>query len=223
MMHDLANPTCERTEDLLAFLYGEASTADAKDFERHSQLCDFCKAELASFGNIRESIQEWKHEIVTATSPTAALVTQPRRNRSATAAIREFFSLAPFWMKGAVGLATVLFCLFAVLAVGRLRTRQSPTVQFAKSESIYSEQQLRNAVQKALEEQAANLPRSGKPALPPQQVIRRRPNRQSTPSQIANARRPLTKNEREELAGDLRLVVSEDDDGLGLVNDRLNK
>jgi hypothetical protein len=44
----------------------------------------------------------------------------------------------------------------------------------------------------------------------------------STPSQLAKSRRPLSKAERDQLAADLRLL-STDDDNLYLLGDRINQ
>src|SRR5919197_1571697 len=93
---------CPQAENLVAYLYGEASEAEKKDFERHLSICDLCRDELAAFGMVRESVVTWRDEMMSslfapAVSQTIAPVitsTKPERKRSALAAIREFFSLS---------------------------------------------------------------------------------------------------------------------------------
>jgi len=49
---------------LLVFLYGELSEMDARRFERHLRECAACAAEFTAFGQIRESMMEWRDESV---------------------------------------------------------------------------------------------------------------------------------------------------------------
>src|SRR5207247_4425331 len=114
---------CERADDLVGFLYGEPTDWEARKFERHMQDCAACTTEYAAFGQLRESIVAWRNE---ALGPGAGRVLtstvlpiQPRPP-SALAALREFFNLSPLWMKGVAAFASVLFCVFATLAVAYL-------------------------------------------------------------------------------------------------------
>jgi hypothetical protein len=116
--------TCARAEDLIAYLYQEATLAEARAFESHMEHCAACRAELASFGNVREAIGEWRElslgkvtspafEASVAFAPTQAV----RQRRSALAALREFFTLSPLWMRAATAFAAVVFCALAAIAV----------------------------------------------------------------------------------------------------------
>ena len=51
---------CDRAEDLIAFLYGEAAPASAQTFRRHLNDCAVCRDELAAFGGVREAVGEWR-------------------------------------------------------------------------------------------------------------------------------------------------------------------
>ena len=72
-MQDLnRRPVCHRAEDLVTYLYGEASESDARDFRAHLQQCDACRGEFAAFGQMHESIVVWRNEALGASfSPTA--------------------------------------------------------------------------------------------------------------------------------------------------------
>ena len=56
MMKNHERPICHRAEDLVAYLYNEASETDAQDFADHAEQCDACRSELAVFRQVHESI-----------------------------------------------------------------------------------------------------------------------------------------------------------------------
>ena len=221
--------TCERESELISFLYGEANDQEAAEFERHLKDCRYCQNETSSFGAVRESIGVWKESALTGfVSPQVAV---PVRQKSALAAVRAFFDLSPLWMKGAVGFATVLFCLLAVLSLTRSRKQTIPQVA---SGSTYTQQQVDEQVAKALKNQADQLSASSSSVSNARQTQpsvtmdpmpqRPRVNKQTPKSgEWAKVRRPLSKSERQQLAADLRLLSSKDEDTLNLLGDRINQ
>src|SRR5712692_5098070 len=130
-------PVCHRSEDLVTYLYNEASAAEAQDFAGHVETCEACRAEFAVFSQVHESILLWRNEALgSAFSPVpqaapvlAEATTDSRqflrheRKLPALAALREFFSVSPLWLRGATAVASLLFCLLVVLAVARLWQR----------------------------------------------------------------------------------------------------
>ena len=213
--------TCDRTEDLLSVLYGEATDTEARQFHQHLRICEACQKEMTSFGQLRDSIEAWKLEALSGfrTSPVAVEM-QPQRTKSAIAALRTFFDLSPLWLKGATAFATLLFVVFAVVAFSRLNSKQ-PAI------AGYTEDQKNEIVQKALQEQKAsflaNQQAKIEPPTPP--LSEHQPQRKQVRSiQMARGRRPLTRWEREQLAADLRLLQQQDDDdGPELIIDRINQ
>jgi hypothetical protein len=229
-MEDRIAPTCERGNDLISFLYGEANEAESRDFERHMRDCAVCKREFASFRNVRESVVAWRQETLGALpafNSSVALAGKEQRP-SALAAIREFFALSPAWMKGAVAFASLLFCLMAILALAHLREGTQQTVVTAPSQSSYTPQQIEALVDKRAREKAAELnatqirktPVTSEPTPQPR-VVRAGNNPALAGNQTIKTRRPLNKAEREQLASDLRLS-NKDDDDLQLLGDRIN-
>jgi hypothetical protein len=218
-MNDVTHsPVCERATDLISFLYGEASEAESRDFQVHLQGCQSCQTEMTSFGAIRQAVGAWKDEALGGFVSTQVA---PVKTKSAVAALKEFFDLSPLWLKGAVGFASLLFCLLAVLAVIRYSANPKPEV-VRNPGAIYTEEELQARLRKAQEELAA-----AKPSPKTEEVV----VRQETPqprqhrsvnrsTQFANGRRPLTRSERDQLAADLRLVA--DEEGLDLLVDRIN-
>src|SRR5687767_11968485 len=94
---------CGRAEQLVGYLYGEATAAERAGFERHLAACAGCRDELAAFGQVRTAVGEWRAEVLqTAPALTLSEVTGPTTRaasrpasppRSARAALREFFAL----------------------------------------------------------------------------------------------------------------------------------
>lgn len=141
-------PGCGRVEELLAYLYGESAPAEAADFRRHLADCAACGEDLAAFGGVREGLGEWREEVMRTIPPlnvaervapfAASTKTETRapdvtyaveadraqtRTRSASAALREFFSLAPMWLRAATATAAVVFCALAALTLARAEVR----------------------------------------------------------------------------------------------------
>lgn len=222
-----SNKTCERGNELLSVLYGEATESEAIDFQQHLQVCASCQTEMASFGQLRESIDAWRLEVLSGfTTPQVATSQQFQRERSGFAAFRAFFDLSPLWLKGATALASLLFVLLAVLAFARFNTRE-PTITQKKPDAIYTEQEKNLIVQKALEEQRLSMQASMQPKSEEREQTQvsvdraRSSGSKSTP--LAKGRRPLSRWEREQLAADLRLLQESGDDELELLGDRINQ
>ena len=203
-MNEINNsPVCERADELIAVLYGEATERERRDFQLHLQQCGNCRAEFAVFGQVREAIRDWRDEalvgFVTAEGTVAAT---PRK--SALAALRQFFDLSPLWLKGAVGFAAVVFCVLAVFGAMQLgATDQTPQIATENSGASYTKQDVERAVQEALAKE-----REQRVVQPDQPVVAESPtpNNPNTAKREPKSRRPFSKAEREQLAADLRLL-----------------
>ena len=111
-------PICHRSEDLVTYLYNEASAAEAQDFASHVETCEACRAEFSVFSQVHESILLWRNEALgSAFSPApqaapvlAGKTTDSRqfvrheRKLPALAALREFFSVSPLWLRATASL-----------------------------------------------------------------------------------------------------------------------
>lgn len=223
---------CGREEDLVSFLYGELNEIEIRSFHAHMKECESCTSELSAFGNIRQSVITWRDESLGTMNgfddarPAVAPVTA---RRSAFAALREFFNLSPVWMKAAVGFASILFCIFAVLAVSGLRRSPSPAVAGA-GQTKPSAEEINAIVEQRVQEELNRLKAHSEVATvptPQEQPVRtmsatnqrkHKPNRAEQ-----GARRPLTRVEREQLAADLRLIAGTNDLELELLGDTINQ
>lgn len=123
---------CERAAELIAYLYGEAAPAEADLFRGHLDSCEVCRDEFASFTEVRASVAVFREEayglapsldlsgMFTNTTPGAA---RHFGARSAWAALREFFTLSPAWLKAGTATAMLAICALAALAVARTEVR----------------------------------------------------------------------------------------------------
>ncbi len=213
-------PDCERASDLIAFLYNEADEHERRDFQLHLNECSTCREEVGSFGVVRESITAWRDEAL------AGFVSQPvttKSNRkSALAALRQFFDLSPLWLKAATAFAVVVFGVLAAMAFVNLqRDKVQVSSTTTTPEATYTQQEVDHLIQQAL--------LKGKSESQPQihfdvvKLPKPKKPRNSADAQFAKSRRPLSKAEREQLAADLRLLSTDDDESLNLIGDRINQ
>lgn len=232
-------PVCHRSEDLVTYLYNEASAAEAQDFASHIETCEACRAEFAVFSQVHESIVLWRNEALGSAfspAPQAAPVpaeatdsrqfVRPERKLPALAALREFFSVSPLWLRGATAFAALLLCLLAVLAVSSSWRKPVPVANNSVDQKMYTETQLKNEVAKQVDKQVSDFKRSQ--TLLPVKVATNNGEKAST-GQTSSQRelasfhvkprsqRGLTRAEREQLLADLRLTPGRDEEELPFV------
>jgi hypothetical protein len=172
---------CERGGELVAYLYGEATKEEAALFRRHLEACAVCREELAALGGVRAELGAWRAEalgtipslnIEEALAPANMLQTTTSRTRSARAALREFFSLSPLWLRAGAFAATLAFCALLVLTLARaevswgadgLAFRAGVTEKVVKEEipvptqAGYTEEQVNAIVARKVAEAEAQL------------------------------------------------------------------
>ncbi|MEO7970613.1 MAG: hypothetical protein ABI698_04885 [bacterium] len=236
-MQQVNAPNCGRENDLVAFLYGELRDVEKKSFEGHLHSCHLCQAQTSEFRSIRESVAAWRDESLgraqVASAATARVMNEQKT--SALAAWRAFFDLSPLWMKGAIGFAAILFCIFGVLAVARLRATPMSIATINANSQRYSQQEMNALVERRVQEEIARRKLIEEPspvaptaAIKPRTIPTRSPAFSGHGYEVADARnekarRPLSKAEREQLAADLRLVSSGNERGVDLVDDQINQ
>lgn len=117
--HRSSSTACDRGPDLVAYLYGEASPAEAADIERHLQACAACRAELEGFRLTRAALQSWEMDAV---APRVQLVIQP----TLWQAWRTLFAALPMYGRLATGAAAASVVLVAALALVSFRLTIGP-------------------------------------------------------------------------------------------------
>lgn len=136
MNEKLKTNDCERGGELVAYFYGEAQGAERESFDAHLARCVACRDELAAFAGVRETIGHWRSEILnnapalsladTVAPPASQEVRRERiapQRRSARAALREFFTLSPVWLRASMTAAALVVCALAALAVVNAEVR----------------------------------------------------------------------------------------------------
>lgn len=220
---------CGREEDLVSFLYGELNEIETRSFRAHMNECESCTAEFSAFGEIRQSVITWRDEslgAMTAFDSARPAVVPVMARPSAFGALREFFHLSPVWMKAAVGFASVLFCIFAVLAVSGLRRSPSPAVA-GGGQTKPTAEEINSIVEQRVRDELKRLKAQSEVSTPQVQPVSTlsatNPRKRTTNRAQQNARRPLTRVEREQLAADLRLIAGTNDLELELLGDTINQ
>ncbi|HET6976380.1 MAG TPA: zf-HC2 domain-containing protein [Pyrinomonadaceae bacterium] len=217
------SPTCERAADLIAFIYDEVSEREAQDFKLHLRECGSCREEASAFGVVRESIITWRDEALAGFVATP--VATKTHKKSALAALRQFFDLSPLWLKGATAFALLAFCLLVGIVIFRSRERGGELTQ-QNPNAVYTQQDVNRMINEAVSKQQASVKASEAPAKETEPTVRyQKPKtvRPSAPNRFAKSRRPLSRAEREQLAADLRLLSTSDDEPLHLLGDRINQ
>jgi Putative zinc-finger len=155
---------CDRAEELVTYLYGETAPAEAHEFRRHLDACAVCREELSAFGAVREAVGDWRADALSvppslelheafARAPLAPKAAP--RERSALAALREFFSLSPLWLKAGACAATLGVCALAALTFARTEVRWDAN-GLAFRTGVRAESPSPNPVEKNVEASAPN-------------------------------------------------------------------
>ena len=223
-------PVCHRAEDLVTYLYGEANKADALDFRNHLRQCDSCRSEFTVFNQVHDSIEVWRNEALGASFnpaaiPAEAAIGSPQsirheRKLSALAALREFFTVSPLWLRGATAFAALLLCVLGIMMVSRLARRPDGIANNVKDERLYSRQELEVEVKNAVDKKVAEL--TNKQDASTSIVATKEKSKPVTnhlrlaANQQPKNPRPqrLSRQERDQLAADLRLTPSVDEEEL---------
>ncbi len=114
------NSSCTFAEQMVSYLYNEANVQEKAKFEAHLKNCSGCADELASFGFVRSSVQEWRKEEFSQLetpvmkfplhqSPETVVTATSKRSRFAE--LRQLFTLSPTWATAATAFAVLAVCV----------------------------------------------------------------------------------------------------------------
>jgi anti-sigma factor RsiW len=187
---------CERAEEFVTYLYGEATPEESRVFRQHLEACAVCREELAALGGVREAFGVWRAEalgslpsldISRALAPAVVNRQTAERKRSASAALREFFSLAPLWLRAGAFAATLALCALSALTLARAEvswdanglafrtgggaevTKEQPTAP--AQENVYTAQQLDAIVAQRVAEATAQLKEQQRQQPTPEGIV----------------------------------------------------
>lgn len=217
-------PVCHRAEDLVSYLYDEANAADRADFRNHLEQCDACRSEYAVFSQVHDSIQVWRSEALGAAAPATTIteaaddvtqIVRHDRKLSAWAALREFFTVSPLWLRGATAFAALLLCVLGVAMLVRLSERPAH-IAVTTGERTYTQRELQAEVNRAVERTRAEMNQANSPVVNTNNENEPPPVRrvQLAVNKPKSRPRGLNRQEREQLAADLRLTFPADEEDL---------
>jgi hypothetical protein len=224
--------SCAREQELIGFMYDELDEVEALAFQTHLKECASCRMELSSFRNVRESVVAWRNESLLNVGISAhGAISSPERNRSALGAVREFLNLSPLWMKGAVAFAAVVFCVLAAMSVARLREKRPVVIAAAPAQTVPTQEEIEAIVKHRVQEELERIRnfKTTEMLATAYDVNHTNPVSKRVSKNFGSnnpgysARRPLSKTERVQLAADLRLLSSNTDSDLDLLQDRVNQ
>jgi Putative zinc-finger len=105
---------CGRKEDLITYLYNEASDEERASFESHLDDCHSCRDDCSAFARVRDDLSAWEVGYTPRTEivlPKSWSKSWPKRLDS----LREFINFFPGWARGAsltaVSLSLLIFSL----------------------------------------------------------------------------------------------------------------
>ena len=111
--------SCAYAEQIVSYLYEEASSAEKIDFETHLETCARCADELSGFDFVRSSISQWRIEEISALEMPAleiplwqstGVVKTENVRVSWLENLKRVFSLSPKLAFGSAALAAVIAC-----------------------------------------------------------------------------------------------------------------
>lgn len=229
---------CGRAEEFITYLYGEATPDESRAFRLHLEACAVCREELAALGGVRQAFGAWRADALgsvpsldlgEALRPAFVRPHAAERKRSASAALREFFSLAPMWLRAGAFAATLAVCALTALTLaraevkwnadglafrtgvtGRVVSEQVPThpaaVPTAPAPQGYTEEQVEAIVARRIAEAEAQL----KKQQAPQVVIASDVTNKTQPAAGAQPSRQRKRTTRPGTRRDESLLAGED-------------
>ncbi len=112
MLNNNHNSSCAFAEQIVSYLYGEVNDNEKAAFDVHLYKCSSCTDELAEFGLVRSSIDEWKHQsfdvLETPFINIPYPVTVSTEKQFRFGALRQLFSLSPTWT---TAFAVLIVCI----------------------------------------------------------------------------------------------------------------
>ncbi|MBS1790846.1 MAG: zf-HC2 domain-containing protein [Acidobacteria bacterium] len=138
------NHECNRKEDLVAYLYGEATAAEKRSFEQHLSECSECGEELKAFGRVRDDLSGWQVGVAPRTE-----LALPRTKMEV---LRELIGLFPVWARGLAMVGAAAAIVFVAMSFYRLNGVSTPPTA-----SGMSEQQVQAMVSKAVADERAKM------------------------------------------------------------------
>jgi hypothetical protein len=144
-----ATKDCGRKEDLVTYLYDEASATERASFERHLDDCDSCRGEMMAFGRVRDDLSTWQVGFSPGTE-----IALPKRKLEI---LREMITLFPVWARGAAlaAVAAALVLVALSFAGTRINLRGVPGASALQASTTSDE--IETLIKKAVAEEREKM------------------------------------------------------------------
>jgi len=194
MLNNGNKTSCEFTDDIVSYLYGEISATARTNFEDHLSDCSICLDEFAAISNARLSVFEWRRDEF-ADLPTPEIVIPYRNNKAAVekiapagmlGAVRVWLSLVNFPVAAAAGLIVLLG--MGLVAIGFFRSIEQPIASNGVGVPPVKTVKAPDTVAAP----KSNQPEVAADVLPPTKVS---PNREIRPTKVVEVRRSNSKKQ----------------------------
>lgn len=157
------NSSCMFAEEIVSYLYDEATVKEKFAFEAHLKNCLMCADELAAFGFVRTSLTEWRNDEVfalemprlenPAIKTSAPVISTTSGSRLDN--LRELFAWFPSWKA-----ASVAFAVLIVFAVAVFLIKSPDNNEVASNTNQNSPKEPGNKVQENLYSGTQNTPQN---------------------------------------------------------------
>lgn len=136
---------CQRQEDLVTYLYGEASAPERTRFELHLRECAACQDELKAFQNVRHKMSAWQPQIAPQhiasqlAPPMKSAQPLPSANLHPGQLLRELFQALPAWFRltaAGMATATAALVLFSLLGTRININGNGVDIAFGKEQAL---------------------------------------------------------------------------------------
>ena len=189
MLSNNNHSTCAFGEQIVSYIYDEASAKERHEFESHLPNCLSCAEEIAGFGLVRSSISEWrKDEFFTLESPALEIpalrpVVVASEKNSWFDEFRKLFSISPAWATGfaalilSIGLVWIFFGSSQNDFVASNKSVEVPTVAPIVVNKTVEQPKEEKVSVNPKDEKVTDVPKNDltteqKPVLPKNQVVK---------------------------------------------------
>ncbi|HEY0426539.1 MAG TPA: zf-HC2 domain-containing protein [Pyrinomonadaceae bacterium] len=131
------NSTCRFQEEIVSYLYDEASVPENAAFVAHLTNCASCADELTAFGFVRSSIQEWRTEEICSLDMPAleipALKTAKieqktlisNESNSWLETLKRLFALSPRLAFGSIAFIALAACVGLIFVIANFSSNKN--------------------------------------------------------------------------------------------------
>ncbi|HMS42538.1 MAG TPA: zf-HC2 domain-containing protein [Pyrinomonadaceae bacterium] len=176
MLSNNHNSSCAFGEQIVSYIYDEASAKERDKFEKHLINCLSCADEIAGFGLVRSSINEWrKEEFLVLESPALKIPELQKANlvqsekSSWLNELRNIFSYSPAWTAGFAALIVCVGLIWLVSGSSKENVASNSTQEITPVTPINVNQD-KESIVPPKEEKAVVMPKEEDSKIAPQSV-----------------------------------------------------